>query len=327
MSDPSQRDKPHIVVLDGHALNPGDLSWEPLKALGRVDLYPRSSPEEVVERARKAELVLTNKALLGQEQLEQLPKLKYIGITATGFDNVDLQAAADRGIAVTNVAGYGTQSVAQHVFALLLELTNRVAMHDASVKRGDWAAQPDFSYTLGPVVELAGKTLGILGYGQIGRQVARIGSALGMEVVAYSEHMPEGEGPERVGLEELFERSQVVSLNTAYRPEKEGMVNRELLQRMPEGAFLINTARGALIEEADLREALVEGPLAGAGLDVLREEPPPANHPLLGLTNCLITPHMAWKSREARRRLLDQSVEQLRAFLQGKLTHRLFPTD
>jgi glycerate dehydrogenase len=323
----TERDKPHIVVLDGHALNPGDLSWEPLHALGRVVIYPRSSPEEVVQRAREAELVLANKAPLFREQLERLPKLKYIGITATGYNNVDLHAAAERGIVVSNVLGYGTHSVAQHAFALLLELTNRVAAHHASVKRGDWAAQSDFSYTLQPVVELAGKNLGVVGYGNIGRQVARIGRAFGMSVLVHSSHATAEAGVELVELKELFERSGVVSLNTALSPEKKGMVNAHLLQRMPQGAMLINTARGGLIDEQALVEALRAGPLAGAGLDVLAEEPPPPDHPLLELDNCLITPHMAWNSREARQRLLDRSLDHLRAFLHGAPQQQLRPPD
>jgi len=321
------RDQPHIVVLDGHALNPGDLRWEPLYALGRVDIYPRSSPEEVVPRAREAEVVLTNKALLLSEQLEHLPKLRYIGITATGYNNVDLHAAAERGIVVSNAVGYGTHSVAQHAFALLLELTNRVAAHNASVKRGDWAAQGDFSYTLQPVVELAGKNLGVVGYGNIGRQVAQIGRAFGMSVLIHSDHARPKPGMALVDLEELFGRSRVVSLNTALSREKKSMVNERLLQRMPQGAFLINTARGGLIDEGALEKALRDGPLAGAGLDVLAEEPPSPDHPLLALDNCLLTPHMAWNSREARQRLLDQSLEHLRAFLRGTPPPQLQPAD
>jgi len=316
----SEAQRPHIVVVDGQTLNPGDLSWSKLRALGRVDLYDYSPATEIVERCREAEIILSNKAVLDAGILEQLPKLECICVTATGYNNIDVEAATRRGIPVCNAVGYGSASVAQHAFALLLELTNRVGLHSDSVVRGDWSTQPHFSYHLRPLVELAGKVMGIYGFGNIGRQVGRIARGFGMEVIAYHKH------PERdarswvrfVDLETLFRESDALSLHAPLTDENAGVVNRDRLATMKSGAFIINTARGGLIVEADLREALQNGPLAGAALDVLDTEPPPTDHPFFELDNCLITPHQAWATREARHRLLDISVENVRGFLKGR---------
>lgn len=309
-----------IIVLDGFTLNPGDLSWAPLQALGKVRVYPRSSPEEGIERAQGAAFILVNKFKVDETFLATQPDLRYIGITATGYNNIDLAAACKRGICVTNVKGYGTHSVAQHVFAMLLALINKPESHHQSVVQGRWSAQPDFCYWLAPMHELAGKKLGIYGLGNIGQAVARIGLAFGMDVLAYHKH-PERDampGVRFVTLEELFEQSHVLSLHAPLSEQNAGFVQAALLERMPAGSYLINTSRGGLINEADLHFALTRGPLAGAALDVLAQEPPQPNHPLLHLPNCLVTPHMAWATRESRQRLLDEAVENMAAFMRGE---------
>ncbi len=316
-----------LVVLDGHTLNPGDLSWEPLQRFGQVEVYPRTPPEKVIRRAEGAEILLVNKVVLSKDIIDQLPELGMIVVTATGFNNVHLPAASSRGIPVTNASGYGSTSVAQHVFALLLELTNRVAEHSASVKRGDWSGRSDFSYTLRPLQELAGKKLGIYGFGSIGKRVARIGSAFGMQILAHTRHPDPATWPEVefCSLETLFERSHVVSLHAALGKQNEGIVDWGLLSRMQPGSFLLNTARGGLIKENDLAEALQEGPLAGAGLDVLGQEPPEADHPLFGLPNCFITPHNAWASQESRQRLMDIVIRNIEGYRQGNLQNVVNP--
>jgi glycerate dehydrogenase len=310
-----------IVVLDGYTLNPGDLSWEGLEALGDVTVYDRTPTELILERAAGAEILLTNKTPLRAETLHRLPDLRYIGVLATGYDVVDTKAAADKGIPVTNVPDYGTASVAQMVFALLLELCQRVQRHSDAVYNGEWAASPDFCFWKTPLVELAGKTLGIVGYGAIGEQVARIALAFGMKVVAARRSKP-AEAPfpnfAWAELPELFAVADVVSLHCPLTPETEGMINRGTLGRMKPGAFLINTARGKLIAEQDLADALNAGTIAGAGLDVLSVEPPSPDNPLLHARNCIITPHIAWASKEARARLLDTAVNNVRQYLNGQ---------
>lgn len=315
-----------IVVLDGYTLNPGDLSWDGFERLGQVEVYDRTAPELAKERAREAHVVLTNKTPVRAELLAKLPALKYIGVLATGYDNVDVQTAGERGIAVTNVPGYGTESVAQTVFALLLELCQHVGLHDRSVKAGDWTASPDFSYWKTPLTELSGKTIGIVGYGRIGESVARIAHAFGMKVAAYKRHpygAPPFDGFEWTDLPELLEKSDVVSLHCPLTPDTEELINRDSLARMKRSAFLINTARGRLIEEQDLADCLNTGRIAGAGLDVLSAEPPPADHPLLSAANCIVTPHQAWATREARARLMATAVGNLEAFLAGKSANRV----
>lgn len=312
--------KHKIAVLDGYTLNPGDLSWDALYALGDLTVHDFTPTELLESRATGADIVLVNKALLHRELIFRLPDLKCVVVTATGYNNVDTAAARERGIAVCNAVGYSTEAVVQHVFALLLEMTNAVGAHDESVRRGDWAAQQHFSYALKPIMELAGKTLGIYGFGNIGRRVGEVAQAFGMQVIATHKH-PERDarpGVRFVSLEALFEQSDVVTLHAPLSPANTGIVNGVLLQRMKPGALLINTGRGGLINESDLRLALEEGRLAGAALDVLSVEPPPAAHVLIGAPNCIVTPHLAWAALEARRRLMDICVSNVAAFLSGR---------
>ena len=308
-----------IVVLDGYALNPGDLSWDNLREYGECDIYDRSASEDVLARAEGAEVVLTNKVMLSRELIEQLPSLEYIGLLATGYNVVDVAAARDHGIPVTNVPTYGTQSVAQMVFAHLLNLTQHVAYHAQTVLDGRWSASPDFSYWDYPLIELAGCTMGIIGFGRIGRATAHLALAFGMKVLAYDTFEPAEvpSGVELVGLERLFRESDVVSLHVPLTPETDGMVNAERLALMKPTSFLINTSRGPLIDEQALADALNAGRLAGAGLDVLAVEPPDPNNPLMGAQNCTITPHIAWATKSARSRLLNTAVENVGAFLAG----------
>ena len=312
--------RPRIVVVDGKTLNPGDLSWSRLNALGRLDVYEYSTAGSILERVRNADIILANKAVIDAEMISRLPNLKCICVLATGFNNIDVGAAAARGIPVCNAVGYGSASVAQHAVALLLELTNHVGLHNQSAKGGDWSGQPHFSYHLRPLVELDGKTLGIYGFGNIGQRVGRIARSFGMRVLAVHKHPERDAGPgvAFVDLETLFRESDVVSLHAPLTEENAGIVDRGLLEKMKPTAFLVNTARGGLINEDDLKAALEEGVLAGAALDVLSEEPPPEDHPLFSLGNCLITPHHAWATREARERLLEITVENVRAFLKGE---------
>jgi glycerate dehydrogenase len=312
-----------IVVLDGYALNPGDLSWKGFENLGECAVHERTPKELVVERAAGAEVLLTNKVVLGRAEMAQLPNLRYIGVLATGFNMVDIEAAREHEITVANVPAYSTASVAQMTFSLLLEMTQQVGHHSRLVREGRWTASPDFCFWDRPLVELEGLTLGIVGFGAIGRRVASLGRAFAMEVLVHTGH-PEkyrdtagGRKVRFVGLEELFGQSDVVSLHCPLTEETEGMVDRRRLALMKPGAFLINTGRGPLVEEAALAEALNAGRLAGAGLDVLSAEPPPADNPLLSAENCFITPHIAWASRAARTRLMETAVENLAAFVAG----------
>jgi glycerate dehydrogenase len=298
-----------IVVLDGYSLNPGDLSWEPLRSLGDLEIFDRTPSELTIERASGATVVLTNKTALSATVLDQLPDLRYIGVLATGYNVIDLDAARRRGIVVSNVPTYGTASVAQFVFALLLELCHRVARHSEAVRDGAWTRNPDWSFSYPPQIELAGKTMGIVGYGRIGRQTAQIAEAFGMRVIAFD--------IDRGNLEHLLRESDVISLHVPLFPETREMINSRTLALMKPAAFLINTSRGPLINELDLAEALNAGRIAGAALDVLAAEPPPGDHPLLSAPNCLVTPHMAWSTTEARRRLMASVIENVRAFCAG----------
>ncbi|MDB4868309.1 MAG: glycerate dehydrogenase [Cohnella sp.] len=307
-----------ITVLDGFALNPGDLKWDDLQQLGDVTVYDRTPPELIVERARHSEIVLTNKTPLHKETLARLSKLQYVGVLATGYDVVDVKEAAERGIVVTNVPSYGTDSVAQYVFALLLELCHHVGRHDLSVKQGEWASSPDFSYWRTPLMELAGKTLGIIGLGRIGFRTAEIAAAFGMKVKVYTRRMQETPPLTVIqwaSLENLLSTSDVVSLHCPLTPETNGMINRSALSRMKPTALLINTSRGKLLVEQDVAEALHEGRLAGAAVDVLTVEPPQAISALMKAPNCLVTPHIAWATKEARNRLLQTAVDNVKAFL------------
>jgi glycerate dehydrogenase len=309
-----------LAVLDGYCLNPGDLSWDALRRFGELAVFDRTRPEDVVARAAGAEILFTNKTPLAASVLAQLPALRYIGVLATGYNIVDVEAAKARGIVVTNIPTYGTASVAQFVFALLLELCHNVKLHSDAVRAGEWASNPDWSFWKSPLVELAGRTMGIVGFGRIGRQVGRIADAMGMHVAAYDTYHgdPPPYGFRWAGLEELLRESDVVSLHSPLFPETQGMINAKTLPWMKPSAFLINTSRGPLVVDRDLADALNAGRLAGAGVDVLSVEPPAADNPLLSARNCLVTPHIAWATREARARLMDQAVGNVAAFVGGK---------
>ncbi len=308
-----------LTILDAFTANPGDLSWDGLESLASCTFHDRTAAADVLDRAADCELVLTNKTVLTGDAIRALPRLKYIGVLATGYNVVDIVAAKERGIVVANVPGYSTPSVAQTVLALLLELTHRVGHHAQTVREGRWSRSADFCYWDGTLVELSGRTLGILGYGAIGEGVAKIALALGMRVLAtrrtWSE--PPLPGVEPVPQDQLFAESDVLSLHCPLTDSTRHVINAANLAKMKPGAFLINTARGPLVHEADLAAALNEGRLAGAGLDVLSAEPPPADNPLLTARNCFITPHIAWASREARARLIDIATGNVRAFLDG----------
>lgn len=303
-----------IVVLDGYAENPGDLSWGPLQELGELTVYDRTPPEAVLERIGDAEAIYTNKTVLSRELIQAMPSVRFIGVLATGYNVVDVQAARERGIVVCNIPTYGTDAVAQYVFALLLELCHRVAHHAQAVQEGRWTACPDFCFWDYPLIELSGKTMGIVGYGRIGQRTAQIARAFGMQVLAYDAFV---QAEECVPLDELLERSDVVSLHCPLFPETRHIIRGETIARMKDGAILINTSRGPLVDEAALREALTSGKLYGAAVDVVSTEPVQPDNPLLGLENCLITPHIAWAPRESRQRLMDIAVENLRCFLRG----------
>jgi glycerate dehydrogenase len=310
-----------IVVLDGHTLNPGDLSWEGLEALGETVIYDRTPEDQVVARARGAQVVLVNKVSLSRETLDQLPDLRFIGVLATGYNIVDVEAAAERGIPVCNVPTYGTQSVAQMAFAHILNLTQHVAHHAETVKAGRWAESDDWCYWDFPLIELMGLTLGVVGYGRIGRQSAAIGKALGMRVIAHDAYVEDSGDADiaMVGLETLLRESDVVTLHCPLTPETDKLMNAERLALMKPTAFLVNTSRGPLVDEPALAQALNEGCIAGAGLDVLGVEPALPDNPLLTAKNCYITPHIAWATASARRRLMGTAVENVRAFTQGRL--------
>ncbi len=310
-----------LTVLDGYCLNPGDLSWDGLRRFGEVEVFDRTPADRVAERAAGAELVFTNKTPLPAAVLDRLPALRYIGVLATGYNIVDVEAAKARGIVVTNIPTYGTASVAQFVFALLLELCHNVRLHADAVRAGEWSRSPDWSFWKTPLVELEGKTMGIVGFGRIGRQVGRIADAMGMRVLAHDTHRgeaPDWPGFRWAGIDELLRESDVVSLHAPLFPETRGLIHAGTLGSMKPTAFLINTSRGPLVVDRDLADALNRGVIAGAGLDVLSIEPPGPENPLLAARNCLITPHMAWATREARARLMDLAVENVAAFLAGQ---------
>ena len=309
----------NIVILDGYTLNPGDLSWEPLHELGEVTIYDRSSNDEIAERASKADMVIVNKVVLNDSILNQLPLLKYIGVTATGYNNIDINAAQKHGIIVTNVKAYGPASVAQHTFGLLLALTNHLELHSQSVHNGEWAGSKDFCYWKTPLIELAGKTMGLIGLGDIGSKVADIAKAMGMNVIAYRKNplKTDDQGITMVTLEKLFHDSDVISLHCPLTDDTRGIINAKTLSQMKKSAFLLNTGRGPLINEQDLADALQNGVIAGAGLDVLSTEPPAVDNLLLSAPNCMITPHIAWASFEARKRLLQITADNMRTFING----------
>lgn len=308
-----------IVVLDAYTLNPGERKWEELEELGEVVVHDRTSPMDIVRRAQGAEAVLTNKTVLDGFILNQLPALKYIGILATGYNVVDLEVARQRGIVVTNIPAYGTLSVAQMAIAHLLNITQRVGHYANEVHNGVWSAQRDFCYWNTPLVELAGKKMGIVGFGNTGQATARIAEALGMDILVYTSK-PKKMLPkkyQKVKLNDLFSMSDVVSLHCPLTSENKEMVNSFRLSLMKQGAILINTSRGGLIDEKALEQALLSGKLLGAGLDVLSSEPASPSNPLLKLKNCFITPHIAWATRESRMRLMNQAVKNLKAWMEG----------
>lgn len=308
-----------IVVLDGYALNPGDLSWTGMEALGELTVYERTSPSEVLERSAGAEVLITNKTVITAEHMVALPQLKYIGVLATGYNVVDIDEARNRGIVVTNIPAYSTASVAQMVFAHVLNITQRVGYYATENANGRWTKSVDFCYWDTDLVELDGKKMGIVGLGNIGRATARIAQAFGMEVlvVTSKEQSALPEGMKKVTLDELFAQSDVVSLHCPLTPDTKEMVNAARLQTMKPSAILINTGRGPLVNEQDLADALNEGRIAAAGLDVLSVEPSVTGNPLLGARNCFITPHIAWATKEARIRLMDIAVNNLKSYQEG----------
>lgn len=309
-----------IVVLDGYTLNPGDISWDGFNDLGELTLYDRTPEEEIIERVGKAEIVLTNKTPLSSETLKHLPHLKYIGVLATGYNIVDIESTNNQGIVVTNTPAYGTASVSQMAFALLLELCHHVQRHSDSVMAGKWSASSDWCFWDYPLVELQDKTIGIFGFGNIGHKTADIATAFGMNIMAHNRN--ESDQSHRKNfrwarLSEIFREADVITLHCPLTPETKGIINRSNLALMKSTSFLINTARGPLIVEEDLAEALNNDVIAGAGLDVLSVEPPARNNPLFQAKNCIITPHISWATKEARIRLMDIAGTNLRSYLDG----------
>ena len=319
----------NIVILDGHTENPGDLSWAAFEAMGSLTVYDRTprEPEKIIRRIGQAEIVYTNKTPLTAEIFDRCPSIRFVGVLATGYNVVDVAAARSHGIPVSNIPAYGTEAVAQAAMALLLEICNQVGSHSRAVHEGRWSACPDFCFWDTPLMELAGKTLGIVGFGRIGQAMGRLGRAFGMEVLAAGSRPTEAGRAlaQYVTLDELLARSDVISLHCPMFPETERMINRHTLAQMKDGVILLNTGRGQLICEDALAEALRSGKVRAAGLDVLSQEPPAADNPLLAAPNCFITPHIAWAPRETRQRLMDIAADNLRAFLAGSPIHVVNP--
>ena len=312
-----------IVVTDGYTLNPGDLSWEDIAVCGELQVYDRTPPDFFLDRCADADIILTNKTPVGKEQLQQCKKLKLVSVLATGYNVVDTRAAAEKNIVVCNVPAYGTDSVAQHCFALLLELTNKTGLHAASVSAGNWQRSADWCYSLAPITELAGKILGVIGFGHIGQRVALIGKAFGMQVIYYRLQDQPTDLGQYADLPTLFATSDVISLHCPLTADNQEFVNKNLLQRMKKTAYLVNTARGLLINEQDLADTLNNGQIAGAALDVLSVEPPSPVNPLLRAKNCIITPHNAWISKEARNRIMRITKENIIAFQRGRPVNKV----
>lgn len=310
----------NIVILDGYTTNPGDLNWDAMKSLGGFTHHDRTPPERIVSRAAGAEIIIVNKTLITREVIAALPRLRYIGLLSTGVNVVDLAAARERGIIVTNVPAYSTPSVVQLTFALLLELTQHVGYHSQTVRKGQWTASADFCYWDYPLVELAGLTMGIVGFGRIGQAVSKVALAFGMHVLAHGPRLTATNhaGVDVTSMDDLLRRSDVVSLHCPLTEQTRGLINTEALAKMKPSAYLLNTSRGPLVDQHALAEALTSGRLAGAGLDVLSAEPPPADNPLLQAPNCIITPHIAWGTRAARSRLIDVATANVQAFLDGR---------
>jgi glycerate dehydrogenase len=312
-----------IVVTDGGTLNPGDLQWDDLQGFGELTVYERTAVKDIYKVCKDADIIITNKVPFSRELIYKLDGLKLISVTATGYNVIDIDAAKEKGVAVYNVPAYGTYSVAQHVFALLLELTNQVGRNGASVSAGEWEKSPDWSYTKGTLKELHHKIMGIVGLGNIGRQTAEIARAFGMRVIYCNASGRDENGLERTDLETLFSASDVISLHCPLTPETNGFINKKVLRLMKPSSFLINTARGQLINELDLADALRNNQIAAAAVDVLSVEPPSSDNPLLRARNCLITPHTAWITVEARQRLMKETCRNVERFLQGNIENRV----
>lgn len=311
-----------IVVLDGYTLNPGDLDWKELEAIGECTVYDRTSltdEQEIIHRIGKAEIVLTNKTPLSADTLKMCKNLRYIGVLATGYNVVDTKTAAERGIVVTNIPTYGTYAVGQFVIALLLEICHHIGHHNQVVQEGKWTKNPDWCFWDYPLMELAGKTMGIIGYGRIGQTTGRIAQALGMKVLGFdkSQSLEETETFRYASLDEVLKDSDIIALHCPLFPDTEGIINRDNIAKMKDGVIILNNSRGPLIVEEDLRDALISGKVAAAGLDVVSTEPICKDNPLLGLKNCIITPHISWAPKESRSRLMQIAVENLRAYLEG----------
>lgn len=312
-----------IVVLDGYALNPGDLDWQGFKAFGEVTVYDRTSftdKQEIIDRISEAEAILTNKTPIDEEILSAVPKLKYIGVVATGYNVVDVAAARKRNIPVTNIPSYGTDAVAQFTFALLLEIANQVGVHNVSVQKGEWQQSTDFTYQKTPLMELRGKTIGLIGYGEIAQATATIAHAFNMKVI-YWNHRPkkaQEDWAKQVSIEELYQQADIISLHVPQTSETEKMINQKTIARMKEGVILLNTARGGLLDEAAVADALNRGQIFAAGVDVVSKEPMTKDNPLMSAKNCIITPHIAWRPLETRERLMEIAVDNFAAYLAGK---------
>ena len=314
-----------IVVLDGYTENPGDLSWDGLRALGELTVYDRTRPEEAASRIQDAEIIVTNKVPITRALLEQCPGIRYVSVLATGYNVVDLKATAERGIPVSNVPAYSTAAVGQFTIGMLLEICCQIGFHDRSVHDGDWASCPDFSYWKTPLIELAGKTMGIIGFGRIGRQTGAIAKAMGMRVLATGSR-PCDEGAaiaEYVDLDTVLRQSDVISLHCPLFPETTGIINKDSIAKMKDGVIILNMARGPLIVEEDLAQALNSGKVYAAGMDVVSQEPIRADNPLLNAKNCFITPHIAWASRECRQRIMEITEQNIRSFLDGNVQNRV----
>jgi len=310
-----------IVVVDGYTLNPGDLSWNMLSAFGELIVYDRTPIELIVERCKEATIVLTNKVPFSKETLAALPNLKYISVLATGYNIIDTAAAKEQAVMVSNVPGYGTASVAQHVFSLLLEITNHTGKNAGWTAEGNWQDCADFCYTVAPITELQGKTMGIVGFGNIGQNVASIAIAFGMQVIYFNPSIKSTGIGKKVSLDEVFEQADYISLSCPLTATNQAFVNEALIKKMKPTSYLINTARGQLINESDLAIALNQNTIAGAALDVLSKEPPPANNPLLTAKNCMITPHVAWISTEARKRILSITASNILSYIDGSVNN------
>ena len=314
-----------IVVLDGYTENPGDLSWDGLRALGELTVYDRTRPEEAASRIQDAEIIVTNKVPITRALLEQCPGIRYVSVLATGYNVVDLKATAERNIPVSNVPAYSTAAVGQFTIGMLLEICCQIGLHDRSVHDGDWAVCPDFSYRKTPLIELAGKTMGIIGFGRIGRQTGAIAKAMGMRVLATgSRPCDEGNAiAEYVDLDTVLRQSDVISLHCPLFPETTGIINKDSIAKMKDGVIILNMARGPLIVEEDLAQALNSGKVYAAGMDVVSQEPIRADNPLLTAKNCFLTPHIAWASRECRQRIMEITEQNIRSFLDGNVQNRV----